>query len=162
VLGVEDLVDRDAVGAQDRAPLERSGADRVRVAEQLVAVEVDGAAAQFNVPGPREPGTDQRPHGEQPLQDQRPVVRQLAVERVELAALGGRPGEPGWRSSSADHRARVAVQVGDSAANLQARKAGLVEHARDGGAFGGLDLAGLDLLVQVTVAGASSRAAGSG
>ncbi len=55
VLGVEDRVDRHAVGAQDRAALERAGEDRVPRAEQLVAVEVDGAAAQLDVPGLAEP-----------------------------------------------------------------------------------------------------------
>ena len=84
VLGVEDLVDGDAVGAQDRAPLERTGNDLVARAEQLVAVEVDGAAAQLDVPGLGEAGADQRPHREQTLEDQRPVVGQLAVERIEL------------------------------------------------------------------------------
>ena len=64
-------------------------------AEQLVAVEVDGAAAQLDVPGLGEAGADQRPHREQPLEDQRPVVGQLAVDRVELAALRGRAGELG-------------------------------------------------------------------
>jgi len=89
VLGVEDLVDGDAVGAQDRALRERAGDDRVVRAEQLVAVEVDGAAAQLDVPGVGEAGPDQRPHREQSLEDQRPVVGQLTVDRVELAALRG-------------------------------------------------------------------------
>ena len=95
MFGVEDLVDRDAVGAQDRAAFERAGEDLLARAEQLVAVEVDGAAAQLDVPGLGEAGADQRPHREQPLEDQRPVIGQLAVERVELAALRGGPGEFG-------------------------------------------------------------------
>jgi hypothetical protein len=95
VFGVEDLVDRDAVGAQDRAALEGAGADLVLGAEQLSAVEVDGAAAQLDVAGLAEAGADERPDGEQLLEDQRPVVGQLAVEGVELAALGGGPGELG-------------------------------------------------------------------
>jgi hypothetical protein len=95
VLGVEDLVDRDAVGAQDRAALQLTRADLRRGTEQLVAVEVDGAAAQLDVAGLGEPGADERPDGEELLEDQRPAVGELAVERVELAALGGGPGELG-------------------------------------------------------------------
>jgi len=45
VLGVQDLVVRDAVGAEDRAALESSGADLFGGTEELGAVEVDGAAA---------------------------------------------------------------------------------------------------------------------
>jgi hypothetical protein len=95
VLGVQDLVDRYAVGAQDRAARERPGDDRVARAEQLVAVQVDGAAPQLDVPGLGEAGADQCPHREQALEDQRPVVGQLTVDRVELAALRGRPCELG-------------------------------------------------------------------
>jgi hypothetical protein len=46
-------------------------------------------------PGLGEAGADQRPHREQPVEDQRPVVGQLAVDRVELATLRGRSRELG-------------------------------------------------------------------
>jgi hypothetical protein len=46
-------------------------------------------------PGLGEGGADERPDGEQLLEDQRPVVGELALEGVELAALGGGPGELG-------------------------------------------------------------------
>ena len=88
-------------------------------AEQLVGVEVDPARVELDVAGVREPGPDQRPHRVQALQDPRPVIGEVLVERVEPAALRGgavqllherRRPACGWRPS-AGHRARVAVQV---------------------------------------------------
>ena len=42
-------------------------------------------------PGSERPGADQRPHRVQALEDPRPVVGELLVDGVELAALRGGP-----------------------------------------------------------------------
>jgi hypothetical protein len=87
VLGVHRLVRRDAEAPQDRPPRERPGGDLGARAEQRVGVQVDGAGVDLDVPGVRQAGADQRPHRVQALQDRRPVVRQVLVDRVEPAAL---------------------------------------------------------------------------
>ena len=44
---------------------------------------------QLDVPGVGQAGPDQRPHRVQALQDPRPVIGEVLVERVEPAALRG-------------------------------------------------------------------------
>ena len=58
-------------------------------AEQRLGVEVDGARVDLDVTGVRQAGADQRPHRVQALKDQRPVVGEVLVDRVEPAALRG-------------------------------------------------------------------------
>ena len=89
VLGVHRLVQRDAEAAQDRPPLECAGGDLGARAEQRLGVEVDGAGVDLDVPGVRQPWSDQRPYRIQALEDRRPVVGEVLVDRVEPAALGG-------------------------------------------------------------------------
>ena len=80
---------RDAEAAQHRAPLEPAGDDLLARSEQRLGVEVDLPGVDLDVPGVREAGADQRPHRVQALEDRRPVVGELLVDGVELAALGG-------------------------------------------------------------------------
>jgi hypothetical protein len=89
VLGVHRLVQRDAEAAQDRPPRERACRDLGTRAEEHFGVEVDGAGVDLDVPRIRQPGADQRPHRVQALQDRRPVVGQVLVDRVEPPALRG-------------------------------------------------------------------------
>ena len=103
------LVQRDAEAAQDRPPLEPAGGDLGSRAEQRLGVEVDRAGVDLDVPGVRQAGADQRPHRVQALQDRRPVVGEVLVDGVELAALRGgavqllhehrRPAGGLWRCS---------------------------------------------------------------
>ena len=58
-------------------------------AEQGLGVEVDRARVDLDVPGVRQAGADQRPHRVQALQDLCPVVGEILVDGVELAALRG-------------------------------------------------------------------------
>jgi len=44
---------------------------------------------QLDVPGIGEPRPDQRPHRVQALQDPGQLLRQVLIERIEAAALGG-------------------------------------------------------------------------
>jgi hypothetical protein len=90
VLGVERLVQRYAEAAQHGERLEPAGEQLLAGAEQRVRVEVDLARVELDVAGVGEAGADQRPDRVEPLQHPRPVVGQLLVERVELAALRGR------------------------------------------------------------------------
>jgi len=89
VLGVQRLVDADAEAAQDRPLFEAARGDLLARAQQRLGVEVDGAGVDLDVPGVRQAGADQRPHRVEALQDGGPVVRQLLVDGVELAALRG-------------------------------------------------------------------------
>ena len=89
VLGVQRLVQGDAEAAQDRAGLQVAGGDLFARAEQRVGVQVDLAGVDLDVAGVRQPGADQCPHRVQALQDPRPVIGEVLVDGVELAALGG-------------------------------------------------------------------------
>ena len=66
------------------------GGDRGARSEQRVGVQVDGAGVDLDVTGVGQAGADQRPHRIQALKDQRPVVGEVLVDRVEAAALRGR------------------------------------------------------------------------
>ena len=89
VLGVEGLVQRDPERPQDRPLLERAGGDRFARSEQRVSVEVHGAGVDLDVPGIRQPRSDQCPHRVQPLEDRRPVIGEVLVDGVQPSALSG-------------------------------------------------------------------------
>jgi hypothetical protein len=89
VLGVQRLVDRDAEAAQDPPLLEPARGDLLARAQQRLGVEVDRARVDLDVAGVGQAGADQRPYRVQALEDRRPVVGQLLVDGVELAALCG-------------------------------------------------------------------------
>ena len=79
--------------ARIRCGLERPRDDLLAAAEQGVGVQVHGPGCQLDVAGVGEAGADHRPHREQPLQDQRPMIGQRLVDGLEPAALGDGAGE---------------------------------------------------------------------
>jgi hypothetical protein len=85
---MEDLVHGDAERRQDPPRLHGPGDDLLTGPEQAIRVEVDRPRGKFDVTGIGEAGADDRPHREQPLQYECPIVTQGLVDGVQPAASG--------------------------------------------------------------------------